>query len=607
MNTAEVPVGHTDDHTDTQPEPLSAAPDLVEVRRNAGLAAVVGASASAVAIAYLSRAAGSGALLDWALAAVLGVLAAGYLRAFVDARTPLLVADTQGVRIRLGSTWRGLPWGALSEVSLEPRRGLRDGRLVLVPRNLDRLLGEIDGGGRRQVALSRALYGDALAVPLGLSTRVSGADGDLAAALRGLAGDRALITEVVPAHPEETAEELVEVAVDDLEPSEPSEPDQARPGRTWPDPRPALAAGISSMAARLSRGDAEDDQRDAHGWDDIEVTQPLVASATPAPLRDVTAARRTEVTSEVHRDLVDGANALDLATADHAARRGLPEADHLRRGHDLMDDTVAWHDGVRPIAVPGHPVEPLVIDDLGAEAVPDPVIGPEFLAARTRLGLSVDQLADRTRIRPHVIESIEVDDFVPCGGDFYARGHLRTLARVLGIDVAPLLETYDERYADAPISPRRVFEAELATGSGGSIRATGGGTNWSLLIGVVMVLVLVWSIARLVMNDPSTFEQPAPDQSSSNGVARRPAAVIATPVVVEVTATKQVHVVVRDGNGEVVFTDDLTKGQSNRVRAEPPVSVRASDGGALKVQVDGTEHGRLGAPGRAAQARFQAN
>ena len=54
-------------------------------------------------------------------------------------------------------------------------------------------------------------------------------------------------------------------------------------------------------------------------------------------------------------------------------------------------------------------------------------------------GSRVDQLAERTRIRPHVIESIEVDDFAPCGGDFYARGHLRTLARVLGVDAAPLL------------------------------------------------------------------------------------------------------------------------------------------------------------------------
>ncbi len=136
---------------------------------------------------------------------------------------------------------------------------------------------------------------------------------------------------------------------------------------------------------------------------------------------------------------------------------------------------------------------PLLIDAYAAQPAAEPVIGPQFAAARRRLGLTVDALAERTRIRPHVIEAIEVDDFSACGGDFYARGHLRTLARVLGLDVAPLLETYDDRYADAPIDPRRVFEAELA--GAGSIRATRGGPNWSVLVAAVMALILCWSVA----------------------------------------------------------------------------------------------------------------
>src|SRR6185369_10927806 len=85
----------------------------------------------------------------------------------------------------------------------------------------------------------------------------------------------------------------------------------------------------------------------------------------------------------------------------------------------------------------------------------EPKIGPVIAAARHRARLSIDTLSERTRIRPHVLECIEVDDFEPCGGDFYARGHLRTLARVLGVDVTPLLATYDELYVDAPIDPRR--------------------------------------------------------------------------------------------------------------------------------------------------------
>ena len=146
----------------------------------------------------------------------MGAFAVTYLRAFVDARTPLLVADGQGVRIRLGRTWRGLPWGALREVANLPRRGLmRDGRLTLVPHNPDRVFAELDASGRRQVGVNRRLYGAPLAVPLGLSTRVTGADGDLTTALRTLAGDRALVVEVSRAAPVAT-EEPVEASVVEL-------------------------------------------------------------------------------------------------------------------------------------------------------------------------------------------------------------------------------------------------------------------------------------------------------------------------------------------------------------------------------------------------------
>ena len=179
--------------------------------------------------------------------------------------------------------------------------------------------------------------------------------------------------------------------------------------------------------------------------------------------------------------------------------------------------------GVRPIAKLGDPVEPLVIDDFATEPARDPVIGPELAAARTRVGLTVDELAERTRIRPHVIESIEVDDFAPCGGDFYARGHLRTLARVLGREPEPLLAMFDNRYATAPIAASRVFEAELATGRAGGMaggmRRSVGGPNWALLVGVVLALVMVWGVIRLFASEPQEVLQPStPVLNGSAGV-----------------------------------------------------------------------------------------
>jgi cytoskeletal protein RodZ len=244
-----------------------------------------------------------------------------------------------------------------------------------------------------------------------------------------------------------------------------------------------------------------------------------------------------------------------------------------------------------------------MIDDRAAVETVDPVIGPQLVAARERLRLSIDQLADRTRIRPHVIEAIEIDDFVPCGGDFYARGHLRTLSRVLGVDVGPLLATYDERYADAPIDPRRVFEAELATGRHGPIRGTRGGPNWSVIVAAVMTVVLAWSVARLVMDHPTATSPASPSLAdgsaglTSGGQAAAPVAVVLG------AAGGGAHVVVRDGTGKVVFTGSLAFGQSRTLQVSPPVRIQTTDG-SLEVSVDGQDHGAIGKTGQPAQDVF---
>ena len=587
-------------------ESLSVAPDVVEVRRNGALAAAVGAVAAAVAIAYLARAAQSGAVLDWVLAAVLGLVSVGWLRAFVDARTPLLVADAQGVRIRLGHTWRGLPWSAVHHVEHSPRRGLlRDGRLVVVAHNEELVLDELDARGRRQAGLSQRLYGGPLAVPLGLSTRVLGAGDDLTVALDRVAMRSAEVV-VLDASTDHATDEAREESLDEAVTVDDGELDETPEHATLVrDPRPFLAAGIARLAAlvpsRPERTEDVSDAEDAEDDEDVEgpgdpvepvpadEPEPIVASATPSPLREAASARRSEVRRDVDR-------------ADETE----PAGRELRRpgSVSLVEDTQAWGDRVRPIARQGDVVEPLVIDEFATVPAADPVVGPELAAARTRLGLTVDQLAERTRIRPHVIESIEVDDFAPCGGDFYARGHLRTLARVLGIDVAPLLTSYDERYAHAPINPRRVFEAELATGANGSIRSTRGGPNWSVLVAVVMALVLCWSIARLVMDTPTELRNASPVLNGSGGPGGAGAAATADAVPVVVTAaTGGAHVVVRDGAGEIVFKGNLAVGDVRELDAAPPVRVQSTDG-AVTVALDGQDPRPVGDPGVAGQGTF---
>jgi cytoskeletal protein RodZ len=73
-------------------------------------------------------------------------------------------------------------------------------------------------------------------------------------------------------------------------------------------------------------------------------------------------------------------------------------------------------------------------------------IGDTLAEARRQAGLTLAQVSQQTRIRESIIASIEQGDFSPCGGDFYARGHIRSIADVVGIDPAPLVREYDEEH-----------------------------------------------------------------------------------------------------------------------------------------------------------------
>jgi cytoskeletal protein RodZ len=73
-------------------------------------------------------------------------------------------------------------------------------------------------------------------------------------------------------------------------------------------------------------------------------------------------------------------------------------------------------------------------------------IGEALAEARNQIGLTISEVSERTRVRETIIRDIERDDYSSCGADFYARGHIRAIARVVNIDPAPLIEEYDQAH-----------------------------------------------------------------------------------------------------------------------------------------------------------------
>ena len=73
------------------------------------------------------------------------------------------------------------------------------------------------------------------------------------------------------------------------------------------------------------------------------------------------------------------------------------------------------------------------------------MVGERITDARRSRGLSIDDVAATTRLRPLTIEAIEDDDFALCGGDSYAIGHLRMIADAVGLDSDDLVAEYRRR------------------------------------------------------------------------------------------------------------------------------------------------------------------
>ena len=160
-------------------------------------------------------------------------------------------------------------------------------------------------------------------------------------------------------------------------------------------------------------------------------------------------------------------------------------------------------------------------------------IGDTLAEARRQAGLTLTQVSQQTRIRESIIRSIEQGDFSSCGGDFYARGHVRSIAGVVGADPVPLISEYDEEHG-APGGMRAAQIFEPATPI--RIREP---SNFHLgrVLAVLVLVALGFGAYRLYTTHDAhaTASPPAPARTGSAVTDRTHAAV--KPVVPKTTAT----------------------------------------------------------------------
>ncbi len=95
--------------------------------------------------------------------------------------------------------------------------------------------------------------------------------------------------------------------------------------------------------------------------------------------------------------------------------------------------------------------------------------GAALRAAREQAGLGIAEVAHRTRLEPRIIEALETEDYQSLPASAFIKGYLRSAARALDIDPAPLIARYaqqeeaqDPKLADfATRSPAQITSSSL--------------------------------------------------------------------------------------------------------------------------------------------------
>jgi cytoskeletal protein RodZ len=222
-------------------------------------------------------------------------------------------------------------------------------------------------------------------------------------------------------------------------------------------------------------------------------------------------------------------------------------------------------------------------------------IGETLAEDRRQSGLTITQVSERTRIRESIIRAIEQGDFSACGGDFYARGHIRSIAGVVGADPAPLIREYDEEHGPpgGSMSAAEVFEPSTPI----KIRE-----RRSFGLGKIMIVVLLAVIgygAYHVVSTRTSGHAPAGAQRPTAHVAVRsaatasPSATATSPaltdnVVIKLTASQDCWVLLTRANGSQIFSGVMAAGNSMSWTERRGVHLRLGNPDGVVLSLNGT-------------------
>lgn len=245
-------------------------------------------------------------------------------------------------------------------------------------------------------------------------------------------------------------------------------------------------------------------------------------------------------------------------------------------------------------------------------------LGELLQSAREESRLSLDDLARATSIRSGLLAQMERNDFTQCGGDIYAKGHLRNIAPLIGIDVGKLIDLYNQEHA---IESRGLNDL-LAENSITKVPVEKKTISWKTPAAVAIFALVIFLIVRIIISNidsstPSTVD-PSPVATVSPSASATPspsASTSATPegsiapsligVKMEISAPRGSSLIHIVADGQTLEKGSIFQGESKSFEAATSISIYFSNPAALDVTVNGELLAPLGGQNEEVRRTFR--
>jgi len=241
-------------------------------------------------------------------------------------------------------------------------------------------------------------------------------------------------------------------------------------------------------------------------------------------------------------------------------------------------------------------------------------LGALIAKSRTAARLSVEQLSKLTNIPTIVLRDIENDNFAKCGGEAYARGHLRNIAAKVGVDERIFLELFEQEVT-APAKPiRELLNENNVTMPYQEPKRI----SWKLLAVGSVATLLLFAGAQIIFSNINANNEPE-EMVASSVAPTNPASETAAPssptspeiiggVSVELVASRgATWLYATNEIGKVLFSGQVNQGERKSFSEATQVNLRVGNAGGVDISVNGEDVGSIGADLEVVNLTYNAN